>query len=102
MASLHMRTWLHALPRRHHAGAASLGWCPEQPLAMTKKRVTVPAEPRDTARARQRTGCPEGITARRTACPLAQRALGGKHRKEEQMGRSRHQLHQVEGLAVEI
>jgi len=48
-----------AAPRR----SGVLGTVPEQPLAKTKKRVTVPAEPRDTARARQRTGCPEGTTA---------------------------------------
>ena len=81
MASLHMRTWLHALPRRHHAGAASLGWCPNS-RRHDKKRVTVPAEPRDTARARQRTGCPRGITARRTARALS--SEGASEQAKEQ------------------
>jgi hypothetical protein len=60
-----MRTWLHQLPRRPHAGAASFSRCPGQP-SHDKKRVPVPVISGAPYALAKETGCPEGITARRT------------------------------------
>src|SRR3954470_23836976 len=72
-----MRTWLHALPRRHHAEAASFRR--KTRGAQTKRRVGVP-DPSGPPRARRRAGFREQIGARRTVAPLAERALDGKRR----------------------
>ena len=66
-----MRTWFHALPPAHHAPAASLRRILPDSLAMTKSASGAGLQPVNRYALAKRTGCPEGITARRTAPPLA-------------------------------
>jgi len=77
-----MRTWLHALPQRHHAGAAFCGSQQSRKGPHTKERVPVPAC-RTTVRARQRTGFREQPSARRTVRALAEGQRNGKTSAEE-------------------
>jgi hypothetical protein len=65
-----MRTWFNALLPEHHAPAASF----ERGLADSrhaKKRVPVPVTAGTPYALAKETGCPEGITARRTLRALA-------------------------------
>jgi hypothetical protein len=65
-----MRTWFNAVPLEHHARVESLGrFHRGRPDA--KKRVPVPVHPVHRNALAKETGCPEGITARRTARALA-------------------------------
>ena len=66
MASLHMRTWFNALPRPHRAEAASFGTDLIANSPSRKKRVPVPVTSGTPHALANETGCPEGITARRT------------------------------------
>jgi hypothetical protein len=78
MASLHMRTWSNALPPAHHAEAASLEQLISRdspPCERARRGAGSSGSPYALAK---KTGCPEGITARRTARAVARRGAGGK------------------------
>ena len=90
MASLHMRTWFNALPRRHHAEAASSGRSVRAGAQHGKKRVAVPicradhpkmvdkADPEHRTRS-PKTGFRRSLRAtRRTVGALLYGALEGK------------------------
>jgi hypothetical protein len=77
VAGLHMRTWLHALPRRHRAEAASLGRV-RRGRPDAKKRVRVPVSLRNPYALATKAGCRERLSVRQTAGALARRGLEGK------------------------
>jgi hypothetical protein len=65
-----MRTWLHALSQSAHPIAASLG-ASVTDNPHDKERVPVPGFPGPPHALAKETGCPVGITARRTGGALA-------------------------------
>jgi len=70
MAKLQQRTWSNSLRGRPHVGRGSIGRISEQPFN-AKERVPAPAKSGSPYALAKETGCPEGITARRTDAPLA-------------------------------
>jgi len=66
-----MRTWLHALPPAHHAPEAPVEGGRTAALQWQKARSGAGIGPKAPYALAKETGCPEGITARRTPRALA-------------------------------